>query len=229
MIKRTVRLFAAVLLLQAAAYDSNGQSDDSNGQSDEPRFEVGTQFSVLRFGDLDVTEPGLGSRLTYNINDNLAVEAEGNFFPNSRGRDEIYGSLQGGRKTQMLFGAKFGARSGRIGMFGKLRPGFVHFGNFERNLSACLLDGRPCPPQPPAAFSETDFAMDIGGVLELYTSRRSLIRVDVGDTIIRPTSGEEIVLPGVAQSRAGPLRSVVGVTRSTNHNLQINVGVGFRF
>src|SRR5713226_9738197 len=96
-----------------------------SAQSKTPKFEVGTQFSLIRFSDLDITEPGFGGRFTYNINDHLAVEAEGNFF--SRKLKDSFGeTLQGGRKTQGLFGVKLGARSKRIGVFGKVRPGFVH-------------------------------------------------------------------------------------------------------
>jgi len=221
MTRNIICLIIALLLSQLGAKDSNAQSE-------KLKFEVGAQFSALRFGDLDVTEPGLGGRFAYNLNDNLALEAEGNFFPNKQGQDEQYGFLQGGRKTQALFGAKVGMRRERIGFFGKVRPGFVRFSNFERNLLVCL-PGVPCPPQPPARFSETDFALDVGGVVELYPSRRSLLRIDVGDTIIHSTSGEEILIPGVVQSREGTFRSVVRITRSTSHNLQINVGVGFRF
>lgn len=224
MTRNTVFLIIALVLLHTA-------NKNSNAQSEKLKFEVGAQFSALRFGELDVTEPGFGGRFAYNINDHVALEAEGNFFPNSQGQDEIYGFLQGGRKTQVLFGTKIGMRRERVGVFGKVRPGFVRFSNFERNARACLFppDARCVPSPPPGKPSETDFALDIGGVVELYPSHRSIVRIDVGDTIIRSTSGEEILLPGIVQSREGPFRSVVAVTRSTSHNLQINVGVGFRF
>src|SRR5437763_16917458 len=94
-------------------------------QSETPKFEVGAQFSLVRFSDLDITEPGFGGRFTYNLNSHVAVEAEANFFP--REVKDFYGeTLQGGRKTQGLFGIKIGERSRRLGIFGKIRPGFVH-------------------------------------------------------------------------------------------------------
>jgi len=49
--------------------------------SSEPKVEVGAQFSVLRLRDLGVTDVGVGGRITYNLNEFLSVEAEGDFFP----------------------------------------------------------------------------------------------------------------------------------------------------
>jgi hypothetical protein len=59
--------------------------------------------------------------------------------------------------------------------------------------------------------SATEFALDIGGVFELYPSRPVAFRFDVGDTIIRFSGGS------------------VGRLQATSHNLQIAVGVAFRF
>lgn len=207
----------------------------AHAQSDAPKFEIGAQFTTLRFGELDTTEPGFGGRFTYNINDNFAVEAEGNFFfrnrdpEETRTFEEFLETLTGGRKTQALFGVKAGVRGNRIGVFGKVRPGFVRFSRFERNLEVPLLDSTSGQPSLSPTFSETDFALDLGGVLEVYPSRHTVIRVDVGDTIIHSNSGEEILQPGLTPSPQGSFRSVVGVVRSTSHNLQLNVGIGFRF
>src|SRR5260370_40452999 len=86
------------------------------------------------------------------------------FFPREV-KDSFGETLQGGRKTEGLFGVKLGARTKRVGVFGKVRPGFVHFSNFGRPGIVCT---DRCPPQPPPNFSETDFALDVGGVVELY-------------------------------------------------------------
>jgi hypothetical protein len=62
-------------------------------------------------------------------------------------------------KTSGFFGAKTGLRLNRFGVFGKGRPGFWHFTRWY-------------------------FAADTGGVLEYYPSSRTVVRIDVGDTII---------------------------------------------
>ncbi|HLR04680.1 MAG TPA: hypothetical protein VK117_02640, partial [Pyrinomonadaceae bacterium] len=143
-------------------------------QSKTPKFEVGAQFSLICFSDLDITEPGFGGRFTYNINDHLAV------------------------------GVKAGGRTRRIGVFGKVRPGFVHFGNFEKpEAFGVVCTGFCALPTPPFNFSETDIAVDLGGVIELYPSRRTIVRFDVGDTIVHSGSGKTVVLPGITQFPGG--------------------------
>ena len=185
-------------------------------QSEPSKVEVAVQFSTIRFGEMSVTEPGFGGRFTYNINKHVAVEAEGNFFP--RDPENFYEALKGGHKTQALFGIKAGMRSRRIGLFLKLRPGLVSFSNLTRVGCDCNAP----PPKP----SETDFALDVGGVVEFYTSRRTFLRFDLGDTIVHSNSGNTIELPGsVKQEGSFVIKNVI---RSTSHNLQLNVGVGIR-
>ena len=191
-------------------------------QSEPSKVEVGVGVSTIRFGEMSISEPGFGFRFTYNINKHVAVEAEGNLFP--RDTEDYFESLKGGHKTQALFGIKAGTRSRRVGVFFKIRPGLVNFSNFTRHFEPCISNCSNTPP--PFNFSETDFALDVGGVLEFYTSRRTFIRVDVGDTIVHSNSGERIELPAsVKQEGYFVIKSAI---RSTSHNPQLNVGVGFR-
>ncbi|MBD0326018.1 MAG: hypothetical protein ICV68_06295, partial [Pyrinomonadaceae bacterium] len=82
-------------------------SGEASAQTDElPKFEIGGHFSSLTFNSAD-TEPGLGVRFTYNVNRNLAFEAEGNLFPHDA-RERSF--RNGGRATQGLFGVKIGKR-----------------------------------------------------------------------------------------------------------------------
>ncbi|MEJ7618237.1 MAG: hypothetical protein WKF30_15020, partial [Pyrinomonadaceae bacterium] len=82
------------------------------------KFEMGGHVSSLSLGRGN-TSPGVGSRLTYNVNNFLALETEGNIFP---------GRLTGNNRrnflaaAQVLFGAKIGKRWKKIGVFAKLRP-----------------------------------------------------------------------------------------------------------
>jgi hypothetical protein len=52
----------------------------TSAQSNTPKFEIGAQFSTIRFSDLDITEPGFGGRFTYNVNSHVGLEVEMNFF-----------------------------------------------------------------------------------------------------------------------------------------------------
>jgi hypothetical protein len=164
-------------------------SSDAAAQS----VDVGVQYSLLRLRDLGTTDSGVGGRISFSINPGIAVEAELNYFPQDR-----RGPFESGRKTQALFGVKTGLRSDTAGVFGKIRPGFIHFSRDFDGLEV----------------GKTNFALDIGGVIEFYPGSSSFVRFDVGDTIIR--FGQQTTL-------FGPTGSF------TSHNLQFSAGVGVRF
>jgi hypothetical protein len=194
MLKRTAWLVATIALFIIAAQDVRSQTS-------ERKFEVGGQFSLLRlisrtgtvavlpcigplpcptvttFAEGRETEPGFGGRIGYNFSKYVAVEAEGNFFPRDRDFD-------GGRKTQGLFGVKAGKRFDKFGIFAKARPGFVRFAKGDyQPVGACIA----IFPPPLACFAplaRTNFAFDLGGVVELYPTKRTIVRFDAGDTVI---------------------------------------------
>lgn len=201
-------------------------SSIARAQVDEtPKLEIGAQFSALglnRQFDTQI-EPGFGGRVTYNLTENFALEAEVNFFPQRRFRN----FRAGGRAVQGLFGTKFGKRYRKFGIFGKARPGFI---SFSESLFELIPSGTVFDPALPLNFRTqrlTHFAADLGGVLEFYPSRRVLLRLDAGDTIIRygdTTINTFLLLPGqpfvpLPQTLPGEVR----------HNFQISVGIGFRF
>ncbi len=186
-------LAAAALLLMVPAQNAQAQ-----GQSETPKVEVGAHYTLLRFRDFGITDSGVGGRVTYNIADNIGIEGELNFFPQKRTNDIVPGLFVDSTRTQGLFGVKTGLRSEKAGIFGKFRPGFVRFG--ESNIA-----GVPLTP------SITQFALDFGGVFELYPTRSVALRFDVGDTVIRFSNP-----------------TLVSSTFYSN-NLQISTGVAFRF
>lgn len=197
-----------------------------HAQSDEKKFEVGGQFSTLStttraasgiaFTEDRSNVPGGGGRFGYNPSKYFALEAEINFFPRDR-------DLEGGQKFQGLFGVKAGQRFDKVGVFAKARPGFIRF---ERGdyfpVGGCIA----VFPPPLACFQSratTNFAFDVGGVVEVYPSNNTLIRFDVGDTMIR-----------FNQRNVAATSTVFGLVvypapAETKHNLQASAGFGFRF
>lgn len=207
------------------------------------KFEVGGQVTIMFQDDFepqDVVlidngfsdaayidrryETGFGGRFTYNINKNLAIETELNFTPSTRTAQELAeagigrtGPFSGGEKTQVLFGAKYGIRKKKFGVFGKVRPGFIHFNAFPYITdifkiylpSGELKDMLIISTEKPATF----FNVDVGGVFEYYPTKRTIVRFDMGDTIIR-------------YNRQEPKEFNPTFTR---HNLQMSLGFGFRF
>ena len=202
MIRKTSISFAVCALVLLAGTSSFSQT------SDPPRFEVGAQFSLLNFDRLDNlgerrrTEIGGGGRFTVNINKYVAAETELNYFPQE---DSIrIGTIDvplWGKKTLVVAGIKAGGRTERVGVFGKARPGFIHF-SYAPGFACIALVGVVCN-QP----KTTVFAVDLGGVFEYYPSRRTVVRFDAGDTIIRQDKR----------------------FFDTSHSLQTSIGVGVRF
>jgi hypothetical protein len=212
-------------------------SQDLNVDEDvpNPRFEVGGQFTYLHRKDADTSfetfkrfgfvnpdvesarlrEFGLGGRFTFNATTNIAFETEFNFYPVDKQTIPVVGVPisviePGGRKSQLLIGAKMGKRMKKFGVFGKVRPGIIWLDRYR----AVIAVGTP------ENFFVTErrrnvgfFNIDIGGVLEYYPSRRTVFRVDVGDTIIH-------------YRKLPPKEINPSITR---HNLQISTGFGFRF
>ncbi len=175
-------------------------------QSETPRFELGVQFTALRLKEFSIldarTISGIGGRFTYNINGHVAIEAEGNYFLE-----------EGLKRTQGLFGIKAGTHWRRVGAFGKARPGFLRF---RQQTSCAIPEG--CPSSPTQQFlTRSDFAFDVGGVFEIYPSRRLSLRIDIGDTIVRSNRGTGLV--------GGQPRQL----HFTSHNLQFSAGTSFRF
>lgn len=234
-------MIAIASFLFVTSRDTRSQAPDADGR----RFEVGGQFSLLNIstfrnrpttnvpclvypcpGDsiLDRSreaEPGFGGRIGYNITNSFAVEAEVNFFP-SEHRFNV------GREIQGLFGLKAGHRFEKVGVFGKIRPGFLSSRTSEfraRRDVACIT----IFPPPATCFDETvrratNLAVDIGGVVELYPSKRTVLRFDVGDTIIR--FGQRSFIAPSTTVTGGV---IVAVPADTTHNLQGSIGIGFRF
>jgi hypothetical protein len=193
-------------------------------QSDTPKREVGVLFSVLGIKDANGlsdlfprTEVGVGGRFSYNLKRYLALEAELNFFP--RDFRKFTTNFTGGRMVEGLFGVKAGMRKNRFGVFGKFRPGFESSGGAQVPR---FPNGNGPDPQNPFGFERiraTQFALDVGGVFEYYPSRRTVLRFDAGDTIVRYPGIEFIQFP----------QGSLIVTTVYSHKPQFSAGFGFRF
>jgi hypothetical protein len=210
-------LLLILLLMQATV----------QGQSEVPRVEIGGHFIMMsKFDALDRTagelteeadeftkspNVGLGGRFTVNLSRYLAMETEWNALPQT--------NEYTGRKSQWFYGAKLGVRKNSFGIFAKARPGYMY-------MSKDFCDGYPPFEENYRCLGtyKKNPAFDIGGVLEFYPRQQTIIRLDVGDTIVhfnhinryRPELGPDF---NVATQVFG----------GTTHSLQIGIGVGIRF
>ena len=202
------RIFFTLLLtlfvLPAAARAQGGGAPDV----DTHKAEVGVLYTGINLDDFGETVNGLGGRFGYNFNKNFALDTEFSFFPETH-----LGNQQFGQKTQAFAGIKAGTRTNRVGVFAKARPGVMFIGEVTSGFNCNSTSfGQTCRP------SHNNFALDVGGVLELYPSSRTIVRFDAGDTIVRIRNATRGFLTG------GPV-----ATSDTTHNFQFSVGFGYRF
>ena len=156
------------------------------------KYEMGAVFTGMHLHKIDEGPLGIGARFDYNLAKWIAGEAEAIAFPSNAAGHY-------GEKTAS-FGVRAGYRFGRWGVFAKTRPGIIRFdGGYTGRLD-----------------QKTHTTLDAGAVVEYYPSRRTLIRIDISDTIIYYGSANFFNRPN--PDRLG-----------TVHNFAPALGFGFRW
>ena len=188
--------------------------------SDVPKYEIAGEFTSM--GRNDFTggmEAGVGARFTFNLNKNFALETAAYHFPRT-----CFSCEHNGTVTQVVGGLKAGKRFEKWGIFAKARPGVVSFSRGEFN--AVPAPGNPVFPFEFESNRVNAFAVDAGGVVEFYPSKRIVTRFDVGDTI---THFSRRQFNSILSD--GTTFTLFPITRpaKTTHNFQFMAGVGFRF
>ncbi len=124
-------------------------------------------------------------------------------------------------------GIKAGKRLDKVGIFAKARPGFIYAskGDLQPRANTACIAIFPPPAGCSETISKTSPAFDLGGVVEVYPTKRTIVRFDVGDTIIRlgerNVSGSFNLFPSFV--------TVLRVPAETTHNFQASIGIGVRF
>jgi len=175
------------------------------------RFELVGKFVTNGQSEFDQTDLGFGAQFGYRLTPSIALEAEVNIFPG----DLTDAAPFSASRLEGLFGVRAGRQWEKVGVFGKVRPGFLRFGAAPEPF-ACILIFPP-PLTCSLASGGTSLAVDLGGVFELYPSPRSFIRFDVGDEMVR---------------FHGPVLRTSSVELSDafmTHNFRFTIGVGTRF
>lgn len=202
-------------------------SAEVRSQSQDPKIEVGGQLTIIHFRDFkrfdlsrqttipivtNPTDAGAGVRGLYNLTPHLALDGEIDFFPATD-------VDKGGRKTLGVLGLKAGRRFESFGLFAKGRPGFMRLGRVARCPDQLRLDG--C-----GFLAERTFALDAGGVLEFYPSRRIVVRFDAGDLMVFYPNRLLVLL---INEPGGPGPEDVFLSSRASHNLRLGVGFSVRF
>ena len=185
--KQFLILASTMIVLCFSCLVSQAQTRSVSGNEKAPAYEVGGHLFTFSSNDLGFGF-GAGGRFTYNVTNQIALDSEVDFFLPDEGPPYA---------TQGLFGIKAGKHTEHFGIFAKVRPGFQT--NFVVNQR-----------------EQARFAVDVGGVAEVYPNRHVALRFDAGDVII--PFGNNVVGDGIFGQRLG-----------TTHNFQCSVGVGIRF
>ena len=159
-------------------------------------------------GSPDVaTEAGFGGRVTYDLFPHIAVEAALTFFPRRESDSSLF---DGGRSEQFLIGVKAGVRREKLGYFVRVRPGFQ---SFSRAVQSVTLN-----PFEYHYGGSTHGAFDFGGGVEVYTTKRTVLRFDAGDTLLFLGDAS---IPYANQTLA--------LSGGTVNSFQFSTGFGWRF
>ena len=201
------RIVGPLHIEAGVAYRLGSLRSDREISPSPSRFTTGIQYSLFTsergFFEVVRDESGVGGWFTWNFSKHFAVDSSATYFPR---QIHIADIQQGGRMFQALAGVRGGIRRARFGVFGKLRPGIQLYTATEGNAITFI----------PSPF--TDFALDTGGIIEVYTSSKTMLRLDAGNTNIYYRS-RNIVLPAGASRVPG----------FTNNTIQLTVGFGWSF
>jgi hypothetical protein len=184
------------------------------------RLEFGPQFTTLIVQRESAfvgvrTEPGIGGFASFQVWRFFYADSAMNFFVRDTNSSGVH---DGGRIFQGLFGLKGGISRDRIGIFGKVRPGFNSYSHAFTGISQ--ISAGPPPLFKNLLDRSTNFVLDLGGVVELYPSRHTTLRFDLGDTHIYFATKSFL-------SSNGSVISVPGGQRL--HSIELSVGYAWRF
>ncbi len=201
----TRRVLTATALSLALATGARAQSSDAR------KLEVSGQLAITDLAELETTDVGFGGRFGFAATPLFTFEGELNLFLSDI-PDVVPVTSS---RLEGLFGVKVGPRFDRFSVFGKIRPGFVRFGEAPAPFPCIAIFP---PPLGCVLGGETVFALDLGGGVEIYPSDRSLVRFDLSDLMLQ--------YPGPVLTRDGDAFPDGGFW---GHNLRIAVGAGIRF
>lgn len=148
-------------------------------QSPRSPFQIGIQVPITASSELEETDVGVGVRVSWHPLGPLGIEAEHNFswrdLPDQR-------PITRGR-VEGLYGVTVGPRLNRFRPFARFRTGFLNVQEAPAPFPCIRIF--PPPLVCELGGGRTLLALDAGGGVELFASRRTFLRFDVGDRLVR--------------------------------------------
>ena len=185
--------------------------DPAVAQSESASNRRGRSGIVGDLGQFDRADVGLGGRLAWHPTGLIGIESEISLYPRDF-PDQV--PFSRGR-VEGLFGVTVGPRFDRVRPFARLRPGFLRIREAPRPYACILI--YPPPLSCNLALGRTIAAFDIGGGVEISATRRTFVRVDAGDRLLKYPG------PVIDNNRTRQDDSFF------SHDFRFAVGAGFQF
>lgn len=135
---------------------------------------AGGHYSVLDLEYPDQARSGVGAFLVYSPREWIGADISTVVF---------FDRPVGGTAWQLLAGPRAGVDTGVLAFYGRVRPGLVRFS--ERVFAPDIVCILIYPPPEACLAPRTNFAVDLGGTIEVGLFRFAVLRVDLGDTLVR--------------------------------------------
>ena len=134
---------------------------------------AGGHFSTLASEYPRETRSGVGAFFTYTPGFG-GLDISTTYF--------VQGEI-GGNAWQLLAGPRVGGRVGAVGVYGRVRPGFIRFADrfFKREVVCVAI----FPPPDACLVDRTNLALDLGVTVEVFPASRTVLRFDAGDALTR--------------------------------------------
>ncbi len=175
-------------------------------------FEGGLHLAVSQWSEFDGTDLGAGGRLTWKPTALVGVDADLTWYPSDF---PSQGFAFSGNRFEGLFGVTLGPRINRIRPFARAAAGFLRSSEAPAPFPCIAIF--PPPLSCLMAAGHTMAAYEIGGGVEVSTTGRTFLRVDVTDRIVK--------YPGPAFTRNFERID----DAFFGHALRFKIGGGFRF
>jgi hypothetical protein len=199
-----------------AAYRPGALIENEKEASVPGKGELGPVFSAMMISREGLTnnvrtEPGVGGYFSYRFYGVFYADGDLIYFPR---RPDMSGPHDGGTILQGLAGIKGGIRRNHFGFFGKVRPGFHSYSDALTSITTSATASNSY------TYGRNNiFALDLGGIVELYPSERNTLRIEIGDTHLFFNSRDLNVDGNIQPIPGGKMQ----------HSIQLVVGYGWRF
>jgi hypothetical protein len=172
----------------------------SASQDREPKwskFTLGGQLSILSMphGIETTTDPGFGANFEFHFSHRLSLLSEFEFSP----QEHLQSAQDGGHTLAFFSGLKANfIQHRKFAIYGEMRPGIVSFSNVLVQTSPFSFENQRV----------THFALNLGGGLEYYPSRRTIFRFSLSSPLVEVHSRTtpeteqtfEVISPGKIRS-----------------------------